>query len=326
MGYGSYDGEAHKAMTTARATLPREEVFKSVNLHPTMDPKGVEFRESRDSAEHPDSIGIIFALDETGSMQGIPKMLAYEELPGFMSLILDGGFVRDPQVLFMGIGDAVQSYREESPLQVGQFESEAHLMDQWLTRIHLEGKGGGNQGESYDLAFYFAARHTAMDCWEKRGRKGYLFVTGDEEPLPVNAHAVRDRIGDDVRKDIPMEKIVEEASKTFHCFFLIPDLMRAERCERPWREVLGDNAIVMEDPHDTCAVAATLIGLTEGTLEDLQAAAAKLKELGKPRAQIDRVIRAVEPYANAIGRGGERRQAEQGDAPAGRGTRGNRRR
>jgi len=38
--------------------------------------------------------------------------------------------------------------------------------------------------ESYELAMYFMARHTAMDCLDKRGRRGYLFLIGDELAYP----------------------------------------------------------------------------------------------------------------------------------------------
>lgn len=31
---------------------------------------------------------------------------------------------------------------------------------------------------------YFIARHTAIDCWEKHGCKGYLFLIGDEMAYP----------------------------------------------------------------------------------------------------------------------------------------------
>ena len=316
MGGGHYDNEAHKEATTARAALPVQEVFRQTKLHPDMNPFGVKVRESRDSPAHPNSIGIMFFMDETGSMGHIPPYLAQDEhgLASFMGMLVDGQYVDDPQVFFGAIGDAVNpNNREESPLQVGQFESEAHLMDKWLTAIHLEKDGGGNNGESYDMAFYFAARHTSMDCWEKRGRKGYLFVTGDEPPLRcVTASAVRERCGDDLRKDIPTADIIEEASKTFHPFFLIPDKNRANRCERQWRDVMGDHVIVMETHEDTSAVAATLVGLTEGTLEDLDAALKKLKELGLDGAKANRVIRAVTPYAASIGRGGESRPTQGG--------------
>ncbi|HAO33838.1 MAG TPA: hypothetical protein DCQ84_12920, partial [Candidatus Competibacteraceae bacterium] len=51
-----------------------------------------------------------------------------------------------------------------------------------LRRLWLEKGGGGNACESYTLPWYFAATHTAIDCFEKRGKKGYLFTVGDEEP------------------------------------------------------------------------------------------------------------------------------------------------
>ena len=74
-------------------------------------------------------------------------------------------------VLFGAIGDANPHYGEVSPIQIGQFEGEAHLMDKWLTAIHLEGAGGPYGQESYEYAFYAAARHTSCDCFEKRGKK-----------------------------------------------------------------------------------------------------------------------------------------------------------
>ena len=57
-------------------------------------------------------------------------------------------------------------------------------MDDDLGRILLEGGGGGQKTESYELALYFMARHTATDCFERRGRRGYLFIIGDEMAYP----------------------------------------------------------------------------------------------------------------------------------------------
>lgn len=34
----------------------------------------------------------------------------------------------------------------------------------------------GREKESYELAAYFLARHTATDAWEKRGQRGYVFI------------------------------------------------------------------------------------------------------------------------------------------------------
>ena len=301
MGYGNYDKDAYREITSTRVDKPKEEIFTQRTLFGPMDPRGLKVRESRDSDVHPNSIGIIFALDETGSMGDIPELLARKELPTFMETLIDGKFVADPQVMLMGIGDATTG--EAAPLQVGQFECEAGLMDKWLTGIFLVGQGGGNGGESYDLAFYAAARHTSMDCWEKRGKKGYLFVTGDEPHLGVvQADIVTQLIGKGPKQGIGMAEIIKEAQKTFHCFFLIPDQARRsyKGCEKVWRAVLGDNVICMDAPQDTSVVAATLIGLTEGTLVDLSAARKKLAGLGKSKAQIDRVIKAVKAYAGTL--------------------------
>ena len=116
MGYGSYSYTAHKKIVSNRSTKRREEVFKQRQVHPLMDPHGVKFRESRDSADHPNSLPIIFALDVTGSMGKIPEMLAKQELPHFMEGLMSAG-VPDPQIMFVAFGDA---FCDNGPLQVGQ--------------------------------------------------------------------------------------------------------------------------------------------------------------------------------------------------------------
>jgi len=299
MGYGSYSHIAHTELTTARTSLPREEVFKQRKCHPLMNPKGVTFRESRDSDAHPDSVGVVFALDVTGSMGAIPDLLARQELPTFMKTLLDCG-IADPQLLFLAFGDA---YSDNAPLQVGQFESEAELMDQWLTWSFLEGRGGGLGSESYELALYFCARHTAMDCMEKRKKRGYLFMTGDENPYPrVSKEQVKQLIGDDLGDDVPTELVVQEVQKSFEPFFLIPDQKRRGRCERTWRDLLGDHVVCLEDPVDTCVVSAALMGLAEGALADLDEVAERVTASGAERAQVGRVVRALTPYAATLGK------------------------
>src|SRR3954468_11127361 len=104
MGYGSYSYEAHEAIATKRAALPAQQVFSQRKMHPLMDPKGVKFRECRDSPDHPNSIGIVFALDVSGSMGEIPEQIARKELPTFMKALGNAG-VADPQVLFMAFQD-----------------------------------------------------------------------------------------------------------------------------------------------------------------------------------------------------------------------------
>ena len=227
MGYGSYSYEAHASLTKGRAQQSAQEIFHQTRLHPSMNPFGVKVRESRDSKESANSLGIVFALDVSGSMGEIPTLLATKELPNFMKALTNCD-VKSPQVLFMAFDDHEWDGR---PLQVGQFETTGELMDQWLVRCSLRGGGEpapkypsttGQSLESYDLALYFAAKHTAMDCWVKRKKKGYLFMTGDEPPYShVRADVAKHVIGDDIQ-DTPLADVVATLKETFEPFFLIP--------------------------------------------------------------------------------------------------------
>lgn len=297
MGYGSYSHKAHEAMTRARSELPPQEVFKQRACHPQMDPLGVKFRESRDSEAHPNSLAVVMALDVTGSMGNIPEILARQTFPSFMKDLMEAG-IPDPQVLFMAVGDA---FFDRAPLQVGQFESSENQLDQWLTWMFLERGGGSNPGESYELGMYFAAEHTAMDCFEKRGKKGYFFMTGDEPALDkVSMAQAKGLIGDSLDKDMPIAQAVQRLERTFHPFFLIPDQRRRGYCEAYWRNVMGDRVICMDDAVDTCDVAAALVALTEHAVPHLDAVAKRLRDGGKSPERVKGILRALEPWAQKL--------------------------
>jgi hypothetical protein len=90
---------------------------------------------------------------------------------------------------------------------------------------------------------YFMARHTAIDCFDKRGRRGYLFLIGDELPYPkVSAAQVRDVIGDDLGEDISTETILAELQRRYHVYYIIPagsSYARDERILDHWRNLAG---------------------------------------------------------------------------------------
>lgn len=297
MGHGNYSHAAHAALIADRSAKPHSEVFQQSTCHPLMNPMGLQMRESRDSTDHPNSLAIAFALDVTGSMGHIPRMLATKELPTFMKLLTACG-IADPQLLFMAIGDATSDH---APLQIGQFESTAELMDQWLTRSYLEGGGGGSGEESYELAFYMLAQHTDIDCWEKRKKKGYLFMTGDELPYDaVSRHQIGSLTGGKLDEDIPIEEVIAAAAESYHLFFLIPDPARRQRCEKRWRELLGDHVICMEEPQDACAVAAAIVGLTEGVIANMDDLVGTLQANSIAPERCSAVVRALASYADLL--------------------------
>jgi hypothetical protein len=251
-------------------------------VHETLDPHGVRFRESRDSDEHPESTAIAILFDVTGSMLSVPVTLQ-RKLPGLLGLLLRKEYVAHPQILFGAIGDATC---DRVPLQIGQFESD-NRMDENLENIFLEGGGGGQRTESYELAMYFMARHTDIDCWNVRRHKGYLFLIGDEMAYPgVNRRQVRSVIGDGLEREVPTEAIVRELRERYNVFYILP--RTASYGGDPhilgfWRDLLGEHVLELDDPAAVCETIALAIGLHEGTI-DLQQGAADLRDLGVDRA------------------------------------------
>jgi len=157
--------------------------------------------------------------------------------------------VTDPHVMFMGIGDA---NFDRAPLQVSQFEADNRIVEQ-LTQLWIEHGGGGNNSESYQFPWYFAAHHTSIDCFEKRGKKGYLFTVGDEcTPPALTAAQIRQFVGDGVQKDMSAAELLELASRTYHVFHIIVEegsyARRAlNEVRRSWHNLLGERALGLSD-------------------------------------------------------------------------------
>jgi hypothetical protein len=275
-------------------------------VHDKMNPKG-KTRESRDSDAHPNSVAIGVVFDVTGSMGGIPVVLQ-KKLPQLMGLLLRKGYVADPQVLFGAVGDY---FADKVPLQIGQFESGIE-MDDDLGRLFLEGGGGGSFEESYQDALYFFARHTSIDCFEKRGKKGYLFLIGDEMPYKrASKDEIAKVVGDDLEKDLSIEAIVREARERYHVFFVIPrgashgaDPKLRER----WSGLLSpENVIMLDEPEAVCEAIGAAIGLIEGTAEEATIVA-DLEDAGAASKVAKAVAAALDPLAKKtalakVGRG-----------------------
>jgi len=262
-------------------------------VHPSLDPRGVDVRESRDSDEHPNSLAISVLFDVTGSMGTVPRVLQ-TKLPDLFGLLLRKGYVEDPQILFGGIGDATC---DRAPLQVGQFESGNELEDD-LGNILLEGGGGGQATESYELAMYFLARHTAMDCLDKRGKRGYLFVIGDEMAYgAVKAREVREVIGDDVTENIPFPQILAELRRRFEVFFIMPTgshYYNDSRVRGFWDTQMGQNVIYLDDLEAVSETIAVTVGLAEEAI-DLEEGLSDLAEAGSTAGEA--VGKALRPLS-----------------------------
>ncbi|TMR16149.1 hypothetical protein ETD86_25725 [Nonomuraea turkmeniaca] len=281
MGSGIWSADVYSSAARYRAATGRSAFAYSdegaMATHPDLDPYGIT-RESRDSAEHPNSLAIAVLFDVTGSMGRVPRILQ-SKLPDLLGLLLRKGYATDPQIMFGAIGDATC---DRAPLQVGQFESDNRMDDQ-LGLILLEGGGGGQKRESYELAMYFMARHTSIDCHEKRGKRGYLFIIGDEMPYPrLSARAAKDVIGDRVPERLYVEHIADELLTKYDTYFIVPR-GASHAGDREvlgmWRHLLGQNVLELDDLGAVCETIALTVGLGEDAI-DLDSGLGHLSELG----------------------------------------------
>jgi hypothetical protein len=169
-----------------------------------------------------------------------------------------------------GIGD---SWHDDAPLQVTQFEADIRIADQ-LKMIWLEKGGGGNRHEGYHLPWYFAAQHTQLDCFEKRNRKGYLFTVGDEEPPPelLAAHAAT-IFGDSLQRDLSTRELLTLVSRIYHVFHVVVEEGNHARHHLPavldkWHKLLGQRVLRLKDYRRLAEVVVSAIEVNEGRDRD----------------------------------------------------------
>ena len=214
-------------------------------------------RESRDSNEHPETTPIIIALDVTGSMRRTPHEMIKDNFPKLMDALMQLG-VKDPQLLFMAVGD--HEY-DRYPIQVGQFESDTEKIVNSLEEFVLEGGGGGNAGESYLLAHIIAGYHTETDSWFKRHKKGYLFTIGDEPNLHgISGRALEDFLGyQHPANPISEEEAVKKAQEQYNVYHIhVTNGSYGTRIAPGWKNLLGQNVLTC-DSHNVHNVIAEAI-------------------------------------------------------------------
>lgn len=247
MGRGSYQSSDWDRLRSSRninSNSTVQDLYQSRQMKDSMNPKGIKYRESCDSMDNPASTAIIFGLDVTGSMGYLSEEIAKGALNRTMLEIYEKNPVTNPHIMFQAIGD---SKSDQAPLQVTQFEADIRIAEQLLD-VYFEGRGGGNGGESYLLSWYFADKHTKIDCYDKRKEKGFLFTIGDEcchETLESDEIM---RVFGENSARCTAKQLFDKASKKYEIFHIV---MRAgsyktQHSGEHWRELIGNRAVELD--------------------------------------------------------------------------------
>lgn len=251
--YGSADRK------TLRGSAKVTSSFSS-GLDPELDPAKMKggIRESRDGDDNPNSTAIMLFTDVTGSMGHLAQEIL-SAMDTVCTELYDRKPVTDPHILTGAIGDA---YMDHAPLQVTQFEADIRIADQ-TRKLYIEHGGGGNYGESYAMPWLFAAEKTAIDCFEKRGRKGFLFTVGDEPCLGaeglktlgrghgtefgVTKDQAREFLDLTIQADLTADEIFAMASRQWEIIHICVNKNYEEGVVASFGSIFGDRLLWLQD-------------------------------------------------------------------------------
>lgn len=299
MGGGTYNSSSRAVRATTMnyesAKKDLGTVFKQQaerKAHASMLPYGVVMRESANSADHPDVDSIILGLDVTQSMGSLPAELIADGLPTLMSKLIE--LRVDPSLLFLALTDHVYN---KTPLQIGQFEANDETLDMWLTRTYIEGGGGGNNGESYMLAWYFGIYHTKMENFDKKGKKGFLITIGDEPVLgSIPGSAITEIFGNNLGEKAVYSSadLFKEVCKKFHVYHInIHHSEQAIRSQEGWDKLLGERSLVAKSVKDVAELIAKTVKNFHG---DVYKAKTDTTTTETPGAATDTTVKPEEEY------------------------------
>lgn len=312
MGSGSWDSS--KWQTFAQTNVQGKstsQVFTSRGINEALDPRKFTngIRESVDSPDNPLSTPVAIFTDCTGSM----GMLAHTVVKKFDVVceeLLARRPVTDVHLMTGVVGDA---YSDQAPFQATQFEADIRIAEQ-TAKLYLEGNGGGNGGESYALAWLFAAMQTATDSFDKRKKKGYLFTVGDEPVHGVEGSNQGQRygvtkeqadrfLGLKIERDLTADECLALAQARWNVFHIVVGngSSYGYGIEKTFGKLMPDNMLKLSDIELLPETVVSVIEFNEG--KDAQTVAASwsgstsivvanaLKSLAARDAAGDEVVR-----------------------------------
>lgn len=237
MGHGSYQSNDWTKLKNSRglnSTSDSAQIFQKNYLDDKFDPKLTQYRESCDSNDSPESTPIIIGFDVTGSMGYLAAEIAKNSLNKTVTEIYDKQPVTSPHIMCAPFTGPDNS----APLQVTQFEADIRIVEQLLD---MWVGFGGNRYSFDSLVWYFAAKHTKIDSYEKRRKKGFLFCIGDEicggNQDVLTKEMVKRIYDDEIHKNLTLNEVLDIASEKYEIFHIVT-AMQNNNALQTWQDFL----------------------------------------------------------------------------------------
>jgi hypothetical protein len=276
MGGGSWNSTAWTSFKTANVQGKSGAQIFASGLNPDVDPLNFTngIRESVDSDDNPNSTPVAIFADMTSSMGPLSQRII-TDLDVVCQELIDRAPVPDVHLMTGVIGDAYSD--GVAPIQVTQFEADIRIAEQTKKLWRTSG-GGGNGGESYALAWLFAAMQTKTDSFDKRGKKGYLFTVGDEgvhgvegtnhsREWGVTKDQAKRWLGLDIERDLSADECLAMARRKWNVFHIVinPDYGYSKAdVANSFGKIMPDNLLYLEDVAALTQTIVSTIEVNEG--------------------------------------------------------------
>ena len=266
MGHGSYRASDWTKLKNSRginASSNAAQIFKGNTLSEKYNPKFINMRESCDSDDSPESTPIILGFDVTGSMGYLAAEIAKNSLNKAVTEIYDKQPVTNPHIMCAAFTEP----RADGGLQVTQFEADIRVVEQLL---ELKVGFGGNNYSYDSLVWYFAAKHTAIDSFSKRGKKGFIICIGDEicggnRGERMRPQQIKDVFADEVPDELSAKQILDMVSERYEVFHIITGA-RGDSSLESWTQFLPGRVanLPAENISALAEVISAIMQLTKG--------------------------------------------------------------
>ncbi|MBI5065474.1 hypothetical protein HZA97_04495 [Candidatus Woesearchaeota archaeon] len=238
---------------------------------------------------------VIVAVDVTGSMKEWPEVI-FEKLP-----LVDLGlkeYLDNPEISFMAIGDANS---DQYGLQVQDFTKGTDLVSK-LNKLYIEGGGGGQVQESYELPAVYATHNIEMP---NAAKPIFIFI-GDEGLYPrVDAGQAEKWAHVTLEKELTTKQAFFDLQKKFSVY-CIRKLYNATGSDRmsaldqqlhdQWLQHVGPGHVaILDEPRRVCDVILGIVAQETGNMDHFTQ---ELKDRQTP-SQVKTVMKTMKTLHNS---------------------------
>lgn len=274
-----YSGSSYDSWGTSSYSATK---FKNTTIDKDLNPKG---KKITSNSKNP----IIIALDVTGSNKNFAR-LVYDKLPMFYGEIEDKKYLDDFDICICAVGDAKY---DDYPIQIGT-PAKGLEIDSWLEKVVLEGGGGGNDTESYEIM----AHYLANNCEFRDDAHPIVFFIADESAAKKVSKKECEKLGIECLEDYnPWDKLNEKFNN--NVFVMLNRYCGDEFIKRfteSWQEVLP-NQHTIRIPEEK-AIIDLMLGILAIQKEELSDYTIDMKNRGQTLKRIEGVRDSLKDYAN----------------------------